>query len=172
MSSSSPKLDTPHDHQPTIVAASVPIRQRVEDRHWQLFETRLKKPRPDINKENYTNANDYRVINRLKPVDRPQAPIEPNRRWESFCTQLTGRSNETDRVMSIFHNVWQTNWKTKQIPLGGEQQRRMTDPTSNDNAFLSTLTANEHDQKVISTILHRTTSSDNVPTEQGKTAAL
>jgi hypothetical protein len=40
------------------------IRQGVHDRHWQLFETRLKKSRLEIDKENYTTANNYRIINR------------------------------------------------------------------------------------------------------------
>ena len=83
--------------------SSEKIRQKVDDRHWQLFETRLKSSPLEINKENYTKSNNYRIIDRFKPTDQPQAPIEPNQRWQNFCSQLTNKSNETDRLMSIFH---------------------------------------------------------------------
>ena len=95
-----------------LVKLSEQIRQRVDDRHWQLFETRLKNSLPEINKENYTKSNDYRIIDRFKKIDQPQSPIEPNQRWEIFCSQLTNKSNETKRLISIFHNVWIKNWNT------------------------------------------------------------
>jgi hypothetical protein len=174
MSTSVSKIDSlqtksDHEHVPVIIQSPEIIRQRVEDRHWQLFEARLKKQSTEINKENYTTPNDYRIINRLKKIDQPQPPIEPNRRWETFCTQVTDKSNESNRVMSIFHNVWQKNWNTKQI--NDTQKRRMTDPTANDTAFLTHVSTNEHDRKVISSILHRTTSSDDVPSDREKKKA-
>ena len=147
------------EHLPIINDSSKKIRQGVEDRHWQLFEARLKKQLPDVNKENYTMTNDYRIIDRFKKVDQPQTPIEPNRRWETFCHQVTNKSNETNRVMSIFHNVWQKNWHTK--PTNDIQKRRMTDPTgNNENAFLNRLSTNDNDRKKITSILHRASSSE------------
>ena len=137
------------------------IRQRVEDRHWQLFEARLKKQLSVVNKENYTHANDYRVINRLTKPDQPQAPIEPARRWESFCSQLTSKSQETNRVLSIFHQVWLNNWNAKQ--MNERQRRRTSDPALNKSTLLNGLSINEHDRKVVATILHRPTSSEHLP---------
>jgi hypothetical protein len=154
------------EHTPVIMSSSGTIRKRVEDRHWQLFEARLKKQSPNVNKENYTNPNDYRIIDRLKKVDQPQTPMEPNRRWETFCHQVTDKSKETNRVMSIFHNVWQQNWNTKQT--NDIQKRRMTDPTGNENTFLNRLSTNDNDRKVISSILHRTSSSENFPSNKEK----
>lgn len=155
------------EHMPTIINSNGTIRERVENRHWQLFEARLKKQLPEVNKENYTNTNDYRIIERFKKIDQPQTPIEPNRRWETFCHQVTNKSNESNRVMSIFHNVWQKNWNTKQ-QTNDVQTRRMTDPLRNDNTFLNHLTTNDNDRKVISSILHRASSSDNVPSDKNK----
>lgn len=171
MSNSAINSISSSEHQPTIIGSSGKIRQGVEDRHWQLFEARLKQQsfqqKPSTgNKENYTNTNDYRVIDRLKQIDQPQTPIEPNRRWETFCHQVTNKSNESDRVMSIFHNVWQKNWHLKSTK--DVRQRRMTDPTGNDNAFVNRLSSNDNDRQVISSILHRTSSSDRVHTQKDK----
>jgi hypothetical protein len=141
MSISSPKTDGES-------LSSEKIRQKVEDRHWQLFETRLKNPLPIINKENYTKSNDYRIIDRFKKLDQPQLPIEPNQRWQIFCSQLTNKSNENDRLMSIFHNVWIKNWNTKQ-----EEIKRNLN--SNQNHFLEYLSPTEKDKKIISSILHQ-----------------
>ena len=154
------------EHQPKIINRTENIRQRVEDRHWQLFETRLKKNPVEFNKENYTNPNDYRIINRLKPIDQPQPPIEPNRRWETFCHQIAQKSNENQRVMSIFHNVWATNWNTKEIPQ--VPKRRMTESMVDEQTKLNGLAVNEHDRQVISTILHRTTSADRMTSNEKK----
>lgn len=132
------------------------IRERVEHRHWQLFEARLKRQTSETSKENYTTANNYRIIERFQPEDRSQQPIEPNRRWETFCQQLTNRSNETNRLMSIFHNVWKTNWNNKQIETE-TTKRRMSDPGRKDSTIFKVFQTNEHDRQVISNILHRTT---------------
>jgi len=174
MSTSPIKFDSLHEqqiksnseHTSMIINPTGKIRQQVEDRHWQLFEARLKKQLPEVNKENYTHTNDYRIIDRFKKIDRPQTPVEPNRRWETFCHQVTNKSNETNRVMSIFHHVWQKNWNINQI--NEIQKRRMTDPTVNENTFLDRLSTNDNDRKVISTILHRTTSSENVLSNKDK----
>ncbi|CAF3336525.1 unnamed protein product [Rotaria socialis] len=174
MSVSTTKLDSlseqqvksDHEHMPTIVKSTDKIRQKVDGRHWQLFEARLKNQLPTANKENYTNSNNYRVIDRLKKVDQPQQPIEPNRRWETFCNQVTNESNETNRVMSIFHSVWLQNWHTKstsEIP-----KRHMTDPKLDENTFLSRISTNDNDRKVISSILNRSTSSNNVSSDKYK----
>lgn len=128
--------------------SSEKIRQRVDDRHWQLFETRLKNPSLEINRENYTKSNDYRIIDRLKKSDQPQLPMEPNQRWQLFCSQLTNKSNETDRLVSIFHNVWVKNWNTK-------QEQSQTNLVSNQNNFRKNFLLNENDKKIISSILHR-----------------
>jgi hypothetical protein len=160
------QLKTDHNHVPIIIESSGTIRQRVEDRHWQLFEARLKKQLPEVNKENYTNPNDYRVIDRLKKFDQPQTPVEPNRRWETFCNHVTNKSNETNRVMSIFHHVWQKNWNTK--PINEVPKRSMTDPTLNENTFVNCLGTNDNDRKKIASILHRTSSSENVPPNKDK----
>jgi hypothetical protein len=157
---STTKPDSLHEHIPTIMKSSGAIRQRVEDRHWQLFEARLKKQLPEVNKENYTNTNDYRIIDRLKKVDHPQTPVKPSRRWETFCHHVTNKPNETERVKSIFHNVWQKNWNTKQADK--TQKRSMTDPTLNEDTFLNCISTNDNDRKKISTILHRTDSTENV----------
>ncbi|CAF0902115.1 unnamed protein product [Rotaria sordida] len=160
------QIKSEHDHTSTIDKSTEMIRQRVEDRHWQLFEARLKKQLPKVNKENYTNPNDYRIIDRLKKVDQPQPPIEPHQRWEIFCNQITNKSNETNRLMSIFHHVWLKNWNTKRI--NEIEKRFMTDPTLNKNIFLNFISTNNNDQKIISSILHRTTSSDKVSTDKYK----
>jgi len=68
--------------------------------------------------------------------------------------------------MSIFHNVWQKNWNTKQT--NEIQKRRMTNPTVNENTFLNRLSTNDNDRKVISSILHRSTSSENVSSNKDK----
>ena len=130
--------------------ASEKIRQGVEERHWQLFEIRLKKPPLEQNRDPYTKSNDYRVIDRLKPADRPQKPLEPDRRWQTFSSQLTEQSNETDRLMSLFRNVWLTNWKAKQTSNAHQQKS-----TSIEGTFLQRLANNEKDRRVISSILHR-----------------
>jgi len=155
-----------HEHLQTLMKSTGGIRQRVEDRHWQLFEARLKKQLPGVNKENYTHPNDYRVIDRFKKVDQPQPPVEPNRRWETFCTQVSNKSNESNRVKSIFHNVWLKNWNTQ--PPDDIQKRHITDPSLNQTSFLNCISTNDNDRKVISSILHRTTSSENVPSDKDK----
>ncbi|CAF2316819.1 unnamed protein product [Rotaria sp. Silwood2] len=160
------QIKSDHEHTPTINKSTDTIRQRVEDRHWQLFETRLKKQLPKVNKESYTNPNDYRVIDRLKAVDQPQPPIEPNRRWETFCNQITNKSNETHLLMSIFHHVWLKNWNTKQT---NEIEKRLSsDPTLNKNTFVNHISPNGNDRQVISSILYRTTSSDKVSADKDK----
>jgi hypothetical protein len=136
-----------------IIKSSEQIRQRVDDRHWQLFETRLKTPLPEKEKINYTKSNDYRIIDRFKKIDQSQSPIEPNQRWETFSSQLTNKTNETDRVVSIFHNVWITNWNLPQKYEAPNQQK--TNSISNENTFLKHLSLNEHDKKIISSILHQ-----------------
>lgn len=133
-----------------INKSSEKIRQKVEDRHWQLFETRLKNSLTIINKENYTKSNDYRIINRFKIPDQPQLPIEPNYRWQIFCSQLTNKTNETDRLMSIFHKIWIKNWNTT-------QEQTQNNFISNENNFLKNLSLNQHDKKIISSILHQNT---------------
>jgi len=160
------KIQSNPEHTPTIINSNGTIRQRVEDRHWQLFEARLKKQLPEVNKENYTNTNNYRIIDRFKKNDRPQPPIEPNQRWEIFCNQVTNKSNEANRVKSIFHNVWQQNWNTNQT--NEIQKRRMTDPIGDENTLLNRLSINDNDRKVISSILHRTTSSEDVPSNKNE----
>jgi hypothetical protein len=120
------------------------IREKVDNRHWQLFESRLKNNSIEINKNNYTKSNDYRIIDRLKKSNQSQLPIEPNQRWKLFCSQLTNQSNETHRLMSIFHNVWIKNWHTI-------QERQYL----NENNFLKYFSPNEHDKKIISSILHQ-----------------
>lgn len=152
------------EHASTQLKSTDKIRQRVEERHWQLFEARLKKQLPDVNKENYTHVNDYRIIDRLKKIDQPQSPVEPNLRWETFCHQVTNKSNETNRVMSIFHNVWLKNWSTKKTdeiekPPGN-------DTKLNENTLLTQIPTNDNDRKIISTILHRTASCDRFSTNK------
>ena len=155
------------DHTPMIIDVKEKIRQRVDDRHWQLFEARLKQQLPDTNKENnYTNTNDYRVIDRLRKFDQPQTPVEPNRRWESFCQNLTTKSNETNRLMSIFQHVWQTNWNVK--PTDDKPKRHTTDPNINQSIFYDQLSINDSDRKKISSILHRASSTENVPSNKVK----
>lgn len=164
------QVKSDEEHKPMIVKSPDKIRQRVEGRHWQLFEARLKNRIPNSNKENYTSSNDYRVIDRFKTVDRPQPPVEPNRRWKTFCNQITDKSNETDRVMSIFHNVWLQNWNTK--PLDESQKRHMSDPKLNEHTFLNRVSTNDNDRKVIFSILHRATSSGNVSIDKDKKFAI
>ena len=130
---------------PVMIKSGERIRQRVDDRHWQLFETRLKTPAPRQWKENYTKSNDYRVIDRLKRVDEPQAPLEPNERWQRFCCQMTSQSNEVTRLTSLFRHVWRTNWHTRQP----------TDRTGSAKAFLDYFSQDERERRVISSILHR-----------------
>ncbi|UJR25463.1 hypothetical protein I4U23_006810 [Adineta vaga] len=160
MSTSTTELDSSHEHQQSS------IRQRVDDRHWQLFEARLKTQSIGINKENYTHPNDYRIIDRLKKQDQPQTPVEPTHRWETFCNQVQMKSNETNRIMSIFHNVWLKNWNMKQNNEHEQhqQKRHMTDPNLNETTFLHQFSTNDNDRKVISTILHRTSSSETFST--------
>lgn len=124
------------------------IRQKVEHRHWQLFETRLKNTLPTNQQENYTKSNDYRVIDRLKKVDRPQPPVEPDRRWNNFCSQLTNKSNETTRLMSIFHNVWVKNWNAT-------DEQTKVDSNSKENQLWKFLAVDEEEKKIISSILHQ-----------------
>ncbi|CAF1246758.1 unnamed protein product [Adineta steineri] len=169
MSTTTTQHDSLHESQTKSDRIQMPtkeIRQRVEDRHWQLFEARLKKQLPEVNKENQVHSNDYRIINRLNKFDQPQPPIEPNRRWEEFCHQVKTKSNETNRVMSIFHNVWMKNWNIKQTD--DAQKRRMTDSTLNENNFLNQLSTNDNDRKLISSILHRTTSSETCSSDKDK----
>ncbi len=146
MSTSSPPIDS--DSLSETIKSSDKIRQKVDDRHWQLFETRLKNPSSPIRKENYTKSNNYRIIDRFKKFDQPQLPIEPDQRWKTFCSQLTNKSNETNRLMSIFHNVWIKNWNTT-------QDQPKTKLISNENNFFKHLSPNEHDKKKISSILHQ-----------------
>ncbi|UJR23432.1 hypothetical protein I4U23_026437 [Adineta vaga] len=131
---------------PIITKSSDIIRQQVDSRHWQLFETRLKTSLIDNNQDNYTKSNDYRIIDRLKKIDRTQIPIEPDQRWKQFCSQLTTKTNESSRVMSIFHNVWIKNWN---------MVNNQTKTISNENTFPKSFLSNERDKKVISSILHQ-----------------
>jgi hypothetical protein len=136
-----------------VIKLSEHIRQRVDDRHWQLFETRLKNSVPEKTIDNYTKSNDYRIIDRFKKIDQPQTPIEPNQRWEIFCSQLTNKSNETKRLVSLFHNVWTTNWNiTQKYEISKIDNK--TNFVSNENNLVKNLTLNEHDKKIISSILH------------------
>jgi hypothetical protein len=146
MSTSSPQIDS--DSLSETIKSSDKIRQKVDDRHWQLFETRLKNSSSPNRKENYTKSNNYRIIDRFKKFDQPQLPIEPDQRWKIFCSQLTNKSNETNRLMSIFHNVWIKNWNTT-------QDQPKTKLISNENNFFKHLSPNEHDKKKISSILHQ-----------------
>ena len=130
---------------PVMIKSGERIRQLVDDRHWQLFESRLKAPAPPRWKANYTKSNDYRVVDRLKRVDQPQAPLEPNERWQHFCCQVTSQSNEVTRLTSLFRHVWRTNWHTQQLP----------DRTRPAKTFLDYLSKDERDRRVISSILHR-----------------
>lgn len=129
-----------------VTKSSVQIRQEVDSRHWQLFETRLKTPATQGNKDNYTKSNDYRVIDRLKKLDRVQTPIEPDQRWKAFCSQLTSKTSEMSQLMSIFHNVWTKNWNAT---------KSETKSNANENAFVKNFASNERDKKVISSILHQ-----------------
>lgn len=123
------------------------IREKVQDRHWQLFETRLKNPSLKSEQKTYTKSNDYRIIDRLKnPPDQSQTPIEPTQRWDGFCSELTTKSNEINRLISIFHNVWVKNWNTT---------NEQTKTKSNDNQLFKYLITNEHEKKIISSILHQ-----------------
>ncbi|CAF3425152.1 unnamed protein product [Rotaria sp. Silwood2] len=143
MSTSTPCLNS--QHLPVKTQLSEKIRQQVDDRHWQLFETRLKNSFTKIHKENYTKSNDYGLVNCWKKADQSQLLIEPNQRWQTFCSQLTTKSNETDRVLSIFHNVWLNDW----------HRTEESNTNTNENTFLKHLSLNEHDKKVISSILHK-----------------
>lgn len=148
---SSLSMSTIHPDRPSIrTGSSDKIRRGVEERHWQLFEVRLKKPPLEQNRNPYTKSNDYRVIDRLNPTDHPQTPLEPRRRWQTFSSQLTDQSNETDRLTSLFRNVWLTNWRTKQTPSTPRPNSK-----SSGDAFLQRLSNNEKDRRVISSILHR-----------------
>ena len=149
------KTKSDHDHIPSMSKPVEAIRQRVEDRHWQLFEARLKNQLPEVNKETYTNPNDYRIIDRFKRIDHSQPPIEPSRRWETFCNQITNKSNEINRLISIFHHVWLTNWNTKQI--NETIYRQIPDQNFTENAFLDLIATTENDRNLISSILHQTT---------------
>ena len=91
------------------------IREKVDERHWQLFETRLKNPLREIVDENYTRKNDYHIIDRLKPIEQFQTPVEPHRHWIKFSSQLTNETNERARLVSLFRKVWLTNWNSEQI---------------------------------------------------------
>jgi len=125
------------------------IREKVQDRHWQLFETRLKTSQPSkYERTNYTKSNDYRIIDRLKQPDQTQMPIEPKQRWDNFCSQLTNKSNETNRLLSIFHNVWIKNWNTTTTV-------EQTKINPNENQLFKYLITNEHEKKIISSILHQ-----------------
>lgn len=68
--------------------------------------------------------------------------------------------------MSIFHNVWQKNWHLK--ATNDVRQRRMTDPTGNDDGFVDRLASNENDRQVVSSILQRASSSDRVHKQKEK----
>ena len=125
------------------------IREGVQHRHWQLFEMRLKNSSTEIKQNNYTQRNNYRILNRLKPTEPAQSPIEPNQRWQRFCSQLTTNSNETDRLMSLFHHVWIKNWNTISKPLDKAL-------TSNENNCWKSLSSNDREKKILSSILHRT----------------
>lgn len=129
------------------------IRERVQHRHWDLFEMRLKTPSSiEPKQENYTQRNNYRIVNRFKPNESPQSPIEPNERWQRFCSQLTTKANETDRLMSLFHHVWIKNWNT--ISNSSSSSDKVL--TSNENKFWKSLSPNDQEKKILSSILHRT----------------
>ncbi len=125
-----------------IIKSPETILQQVDNRHWQLFETRLKSPLANRHTENSTQSNDYRII------DQSEVSIQPDQRWQTFCSQLTNKSNETDRLMSIFENISMKNWNTT-------QKQHQTKSILNPNTFLKHLPSNEHDKKVISSILHQ-----------------
>lgn len=129
--------------------ASDKIREQVTNRHWQLFEMRLKSSSSETTRKNYTRSNDYRIIDRLKPNDSPQLPIEPTQRWQRFCSEVTPKSNETDRVMSIFHHVWMKNWNV----ISKESTNSVT---ANENNCFKYLAPNDREKKILSSILHRT----------------
>jgi hypothetical protein len=119
-----------------IIKSPETILQQVDNRHWQLFETRLKNPFADRHTEN------------SRIIDQSEVSIQLNQRWQTFCSQLTNKSNETDRLMSIFQNISMKNWNTT-------QKQHQTKSILNQNTFLKHLPSNEHDKKVISSILHQ-----------------
>lgn len=125
------------------------IREDVHHRHWQLFEMRLKDSSTETKQDNYTQRNNYRILNRLKPNEPAQSPIEPNQRWQRFCSQLTTNSNETDRLMSLFRHVWVKNWNT----VSNTSDKALT---SNENNCWKCLSPNDREKKILSSILHRT----------------
>ena len=147
MSISSPQKDT--ESLSEINKSMEKIRKRVDNRHWQLFEVRLKNPLIEIKQKPYTKSNDYRIIDRFKISDQPQLPIEPNQRWLLFCSQLTNKSNETNQLMSIFHNVWIKNWNTKQ------DSTKINLISNENNKIFKDFYFNEHDKRIISSILHQ-----------------
>ncbi|CAF1655705.1 unnamed protein product [Rotaria magnacalcarata] len=146
MSNSNSSAD--RQHLPLKIELSENILQRVDNRHWDLFETRLKNSLSKTNKENYTKSNDYGIVDPWKKADQSQAPIEPKQRWETFCSKLTIKSNETGRLVSIFRNIWINNWNRTQT-------EEKTNSNLHENNFLKRLSANEHDKKIISSILHQ-----------------
>jgi len=85
-----------------LIKSPETILQQVDNRHWQLFETRLKNPFADRHTKN------------SRIIDQSEVSIQLNQRWQTFCSQLTNKSNETDRLMSIFQNISMKNWNTTQ----------------------------------------------------------
>ena len=123
------------------------IREQVNNRHWQLFELRLKSSQVNDEEENYTKSNDYRIIDRLKNIHQTEKPIEPHRRWEKFSSTLTSNSNENQRLVTLFRHVWTTNWNMKS---NVESKKTDDDPSLHSHLKLS-----ENDQKLVASILHR-----------------
>lgn len=131
---------------PVKTHSSDNIRHRVDDRHWALFELRLKSPLTEDKKENYTKSNDYGIRSPWKKVD--QSPIEPNQRWQTFCSKLTKTSNESNRLMYIFHNVWINDWNKTETTQKPSLNSSQSTPLEN-------VIVNERDKKILSSILHR-----------------
>lgn len=130
-----------------VKLSSHPIREKVEQRHWQLFETRLKHPLTNNSDENYTKINDYRIIDRSMSRNSSEKHLEPYRRWNQFSSRLTTQTNEQDQLVTLFRNVWLTNWNVEQ---NYEISRR-----NSVKSIEKLLKLNENDRKVISSIRHK-----------------
>ncbi|CAF1080746.1 unnamed protein product [Didymodactylos carnosus] len=93
------------------------IRQKVDNRHWQLFESRLKQQQKSSKNDelNYTKKNDYFIVEQYgdKQKTMPNKYVlTPTKRWQKFCEQLSCTTTDTHILLQLFQNVWFKDWNT------------------------------------------------------------
>lgn len=110
------------------------IREKVFDRHWELFESRVKSLEVEASEKNPTESKET-------------FSHEPYQRWLNFTSKLMTDSNENQRLISLFRKIWLTDWK----------ENFSNENFSSPGSFIDKLSLTESDKKLLEIIARRST---------------